>query len=521
MLAGCSATAPLVLPFFGLRSTGPARSRAIQAAEKLEAPPASELRVAVVGAGPVGLMAAIALARRGYKRIRVYDRLGQPPAPESAAWGDPERSYNLGIGGRGQRALAKFGAFERVDHWSQTVAGRKDWPEAGPPVVTKNNRRYQTKVIARDRLSSCLYEELRQKYPDVRVDFNVQCAEVTFANSGNVLLTLDTCRQQSEATGTAVQASDESCVVQEQDGPFKDIADLVIGADGVASAVRTAMTGAGAAVQHERFADRRPIVYRILSIPIPEGEAKDLNYSSRRAGITIEALPNKEGMLLGVILFKPSDERIAQLKTGSDAKALFQGIFPDWPTPLISDLEWDAFVRRRTRELPQFGFCGPELHCGTSAVLLGDAIHSVKPFFGLGLNSGFEDVAVLDECLEAAGGDLTKALPDYSKRRGPEATCLVQLQRRFDQPTDLRFALCFVLPIVLDTIFQRLLPKVFAPSILALCQDGELSFTAAARRKRRDRVGQAAILGAAAFAVCAAAAFAVRGALRLASVVLR
>ena len=37
-----------------------------------------------------------------------------------------------------------------------------------------------------------------------------------------------------------------------------------------------------------------------------------------------------------------------------------------------------------------------------STALLGDAIHSVKPYFGLGVNSAFEDVTVLSQALDDA-----------------------------------------------------------------------------------------------------------------------
>lgn len=72
---------------------------------------------AVVGGGPAGLATAIMLARRGYRHITVLERLEEPPAPSSAEWGNPERSYNLGIGGRGQMALKKLGAADRVLSW--------------------------------------------------------------------------------------------------------------------------------------------------------------------------------------------------------------------------------------------------------------------------------------------------------------------------------------------------------------------------------------------------------------------
>ncbi|CAE7700835.1 kmo [Symbiodinium microadriaticum] len=236
---------------------------------------------------------------------------------------------------------------------------------------------------------------------------------------------------------------------------FPDKADIVMGADGVASAVRKALCQQGVAANQSRFADRRPIVYRVLAIPAAEGDRTDLNYSARNDNVIVEALPNVEGSLLGVILFRPTDERIQGLKSGAGAKAVFQELFPEWPTPLIPDDEWEAFARRRTRELPQFAFAGPQLSLDGKSCLLGDAIHSVKPFFGLGLNSGFEDISVLDDCLDEAGCDPHEALQLYSRRRAPEAKCLVECQRRFDQPTDLRFALAFVLPLVLDSWLAR------------------------------------------------------------------
>lgn len=72
---------------------------------------------AIVGGGPTGLAVALMLARRGYRDITVLERLREPPPPASEEWGNPERSYNLGIGARGQTSLAKIGAADRVLSW--------------------------------------------------------------------------------------------------------------------------------------------------------------------------------------------------------------------------------------------------------------------------------------------------------------------------------------------------------------------------------------------------------------------
>lgn len=60
-----------------------------------------------------GLTTAIMLARRGYQ-VRLYDRLSEPVSPDSSEWTKSlgERNYNIGLNGRGQKALRQLG---RID----------------------------------------------------------------------------------------------------------------------------------------------------------------------------------------------------------------------------------------------------------------------------------------------------------------------------------------------------------------------------------------------------------------------
>ena len=58
---------------------------------------------------------------------------------------------------------------------------------------------------------------------------------------------------------------------------------------------------------------------------------------------------------------------------------------------------------------------------GKSLCLLGDTIHTVKPYFGLDLNSALEDILYLEAALIKYKDNLEKALPYYSRLRGKEA----------------------------------------------------------------------------------------------------
>jgi kynurenine 3-monooxygenase len=127
-----------------------------------ESPPSSTI---VVGGGPAGLSTAIMLAKRGWSGITVLERLPRiPRSDDFQFWQDPERSYNIGLNGKGQAVLRSLGCWDRIDACCADVVGRMDWtPESDEPkeVLLAEKRGYTTKVIQRDRLVSCLYEELQ------------------------------------------------------------------------------------------------------------------------------------------------------------------------------------------------------------------------------------------------------------------------------------------------------------------------------------------------------------------------
>ena len=116
-------------------------------------------KTAIIGGGPAGLTTAIALAKRGYRDITVYDKLTRPPASDSDEWMNSERSYTIGLNGRGQNALRKLGIMKKIDQSAVSVLGRLDWsPTTATDSPNENifkGRSYTTKVLQRDRIVSC------------------------------------------------------------------------------------------------------------------------------------------------------------------------------------------------------------------------------------------------------------------------------------------------------------------------------------------------------------------------------
>jgi len=390
--------------------------------------------------------------------------------------------------------LKDLQVWDEVEAWTVDVVGRIDWsPGSDDPKITisKPVKGYTTKIIQRDRLASCLLKVLRERYPEVQVSFGTACV-------GMDLDAIDSANEGSEG-GPARSGVVSLAPVDGGAPPASVKARLILGADGVRSEVRKRMTEYNSEIQVQKFEDDNVRVYKTISIRPPSGslpgrDETDLNLSVRTEDeLIMEALPTKEGFLIGVLLFRPGDERVLGANTPEAAKQFFEKEFP-MLVPFIDEADYGGFAGQKVSSLPSFQSCGPVLHYEDKAVLLGDAIHCVKPYFGLGVNSAFEDVTVLDGCLEETGDDLSAALPLFSARRGEQAVALVSMQRGLDRPGIGSFVF-FILPIILDSIFNKALPAVFKPALQTCMQQAGTEFTEIRTRKRIDRALQVAVIG--------------------------
>jgi len=472
----------------------------------LVAPPP---RSVVVGAGPAGLATAIALAKRGWPDVQVFDRLPPPPAlDDDSSWSDTARFYLIGIGGRGQKALRSIGAWEQVEPYTAVVRGRKDWaPGAGVDggIETIRADRPPSNVIQRDRLVASLLQQARDLGVSVRHEVDI--TGISWDNQEAVL----------QCSPCAEECAADEIGGREYDGAYEVRAPFVVASDGVRRTVATAMEAEdksrrfalpGRRFRVTKFEDTSVRVYKTVPFKPPADWRSDINYSARTSKFNFDALPAPTGKApsddpasgapvseyCGVLLIKPEDE---VTKLGLDdvatARQFFDELLPQF-SGSITDEALESVIAKKPSRLPVFRFAGPRLHHGSSTVLLGDACHSVKPYFGLGVNSAFEDVAVLTQELDSQP-TLELALAQYSRRRAAEARVLVELSRSFDRG-GLRGFLSFIGPIIMDGVFGGLplIGKAFAPNTLAMLQKPTISFTEIRWRKRFDRAVQLAML---------------------------
>ena len=83
---------------------------------------------------------------------------------------------------------------------------------------------------------------------------------------------------------------------------------------------------------------------------------------------------------------------------------------------LIDDTVMERVAKKPVSRLPSFRYVSPKLHHG-KVLLLGDCVHTVKPYFGLGANSALEDVATLGSIMENDENGYEEVAKEFTKRR--------------------------------------------------------------------------------------------------------
>ena len=107
--------------------------------------------------------------------------------------------------------------------------------------------------------------------------------------------------------------------------------------------------------------------------------------------------------------------------------------------------------------------CSP--HHGKKCVLLGDAAHAMVPFYGQGMNCGFEDCVVFFELLDKYGFDnLDQLLTKYSETRVPDAHAICDLAiRNYQEMSYLVTTKSYRLRKYLDNILHVIFPNSWVP----------------------------------------------------------
>lgn len=396
-------------------------------------------KVAIIGAGPSGLLLAHYLLRRGDKyQIDIYERRSDPRIISFSK----SRTYPISLNERGMSALRKIeGLEEAVKAISVEMKGTVFHQKNGKTRFTPRKKPLTT--LDRTKLAIALLK-LTENYDQTRLNiyFNCQCTSVDFATKKVKLQT-------------------------ETQEDFTIDYDLLIGADGGRSIIREYFLAT------EDFNCERNYVpndYKSIFLPRPDEnsgihlEKGKIHSWMLKDGTFVVLLHQCDETMGGVILFLHNKNQIASLFTAEEVLQFFQKNFPE-VAQLMPKEEAEAFLNRPVSRILTVR-CS-RYHQDGSVLLIGDAAHAVSSSIGQGCNAALEDVVLLDNLLNEYSDNLALALEQFTIRRKQDAHALVELgDNAFPSTTGLFIE--FVFRESLANILHQIFPKRFPPSISEL-----------------------------------------------------
>jgi kynurenine 3-monooxygenase len=168
--------------------------------------------------------------------------------------------------------------------------------------------------------------------------------------------------------------------------------------------------------------------YKEFHIPPASGGGHQLEKHALhiwpRGTFMLIALPNFDGSFT-CTLFLPWKGELSfeSLAAPEAVAAFFDRSFAD-VVPLLGDVA-GTFFANPTGQMVTVK-CAP-WNVGRRTLLLGDAAHAIVPFFGQGMNCGFEDAALLDALVDAAPHDWTSQLAEFAAHRKPDADAIADM----------------------------------------------------------------------------------------------
>lgn len=353
-------------------------------------------KVAVIGAGLVGSLLAVLLAKKGMQ-VDVFER--RPDLRKAAVIGG--KSINLALSDRGFKALRQADFEEAIHEIAIPMYGRQmhdvDGTLTYQPYGKEKEAIYS---VSRGELNRRLMN-LADDYKNVHYRFDRACKDIDL-ETNEVLF-------KNSATG-----------VNE-----KHTYDYVFGTDGAYSAARMRLQKTPMFNYCQEYLEHG---YKELYFPAnPDGTHcfdKNCLHIWPRGKFMLIALPNLDGSFT-VTLFFPMKGEVSFESMDSPEKVtrFFEETFPD-ALEHLPGLTTD-FFENPTSTLVTIR-CNP-WNYKNKVLLLGDASHAVVPFYGQGLNAGMEDCTVFLDMLEGFDNDIDKTFEVFGRERVKDGEAIADL----------------------------------------------------------------------------------------------
>src|SRR5579862_3477326 len=389
--------------------------------------------ITLIGAGLNGPLLALGLVKRGFQ-VEIFERRPDMRRVKISAG----RSINLALSTRGIFALTQAGLWQGMQSIIIPMKGRMmHAPDS--KLTFQAYGKDETEVInsvSRAELNMALLNAAEAQ--GVRIHFERRCTGVRFKDRHLSL--------RDEASG------------KETEVEYR----VVVGCDGSASAIREGM------LRLSRFNFSQEYLnygYKELTIAAGPGGKHAMETNALhiwpRGNYMLIALPNIDGTF-ACILFLPfvGGDSFEGLTTNALVQEFFESRFPD-VVPLMPDLSETCFGNPTGAMVTVK--CSP-WHVEGQALLLGDAAHAIVPFFGQGINCGFEDCTILLQLLDRHGADWTRVFSEFELARKANTDAIADMAidnfvEMRDRVADPRFLFRKKVELTLEARY----PKIFVP----------------------------------------------------------
>lgn len=354
-------------------------------------------KIAVVGSGLVGSLLAVFLRKHGHN-VTVFDRRPDIRNVEFSG-----RSINLAMSNRGWRTLAEIGIEERVKKIAIPLDKRAMHVIDKPLYFQKYGKDGEAIwSISRGVLNRTMIDLAEEVGVKFRFEEKVWDVDLPSAK----LFTGET-----------------------EKGEWKEYQyDIVFGCDGAFSRIRHKMQRRSRFDYSQDFID---VGYKELTItPNEDGSHKLDKHSFHiwpRGRFMFIAMPNLDGSFT-CTLFMPFEGEVSfeKITTKVEAKAFFSTYFPT-VMPDIDNLTEDFFKNPTSAMVTMK--CYPWSYWDKVA-LVGDSAHAIVPFYGQGMNAGFEDIYEINRLMKKYGDDWETVFQEFQELRKPNADAIAELSYR-------------------------------------------------------------------------------------------
>lgn len=417
----------------------------------------------IIGAGLVGSLLSIYLSKRGYN-VKIFERRADMRKEKISAG----RSINLALSDRGIKALEEVGIMEEIKKIAIPMHGRyihnTDGSTAYQPYG--NDGQYINSV-SRGELNKMLMNLAEQQGVEISFDRKFLGEELVTTVSG-VKKYFAVFSNKNNSRHIPVET------------------DLIFSSDGAFSAGRLNMQ-----LTTDRFQYQQYFIdygYKELNIPAGVNAAflmeKNTLHIWPRGNYMLIALPNIDGSFTCTLFFPfEGVTSFATLDTKEKVRSFFEKTFKD-AALLMPTLEED-FFNNPTGSLVTVK-CFPWIREDKFA-LIGDAAHAIVPFFGQGMNCGFEDCRVLNGLIDKHHNNWKLILEEYQQLRKPDADAIAELAlNNFIEMRDKVADPKFLLQKKIEAAFSKKYPEKWTPAYTQVTFSPQIRYSDALKNSIRQ-----------------------------------